>query len=90
MDGTLITYMADHPAATTFAILGLAGVAIGLIWHTAACKKSRRDMYNAVKDLSSDIRELSERISTLEGATNAGHMADVAAIATAVKQAMQQ
>ena len=87
MDGSLVAFLAAHPAAATFGLLASAAIGYALFRHSAACKDSRRQFHAAITANTSAVHALGERVAALEAlgaATNRDELAS--AIASALRR----
>ena len=86
MDGSLLAFLATHPAASTFALLLAAAIGAALYRHSAACKETRREIREAMRENTAAVNRLSERVSALEATNNATHMREIAALVATARE----
>lgn len=88
MDGSFFVFLAEHPAATTFALIGVTAIGIALWRHTEGCKKARTELRESVKKSEDNVRILikentdmlilvRERLAAVEQSNSTHHMREM-------------
>ena len=70
MDGSLLAYLAEHPAASTIGVIVALTIGAALYRHTATCRDSRREMRDAVKENTQAVHAVGERVAAVEALLN--------------------
>ena len=85
MDGSFFVFLANHPAATTFALMGVTGIGFALWRHTDSCKKSREKLHGSIDKNTAMLAEVRERLSAVEATNSVNHMREMQTLLAGLK-----